>query len=200
MGIKRPDAEAFAEGAQYFRNILVDTSSLIVLADIGALEAAARLWHLATISEAAEEAGPEFRDRLGLIERQQGSAPNLTGSTAEPRIRIVPVAPAVPAASAAPAAQGPLKKPSSTDQKLVETAKFHRWPVLAEDRKILIAAEEAGLYCFDSLLAIELLKAMSTNGLKAYPGWHRKITERNTYTPYRLSWAEQVATALQKLM
>ncbi|MCA1950788.1 MAG: hypothetical protein LDL24_09465 [Treponema sp.] len=200
MGINRPDteadAEAFVEAARHFKDILADTSSLIVLADIGALETAASLWRLATIAEAAEEARPELRAQLGITE-QQGGALDPADSIARPLIRIVPASHAAPTV---PSAKGPITKGMSTDQKLVETAKAHRWPVLAEDRKILIAAEEAGLVCFDCLVAIELFKALSDAGQEAYPRWHRRITERNTYTAYRRSWAEQIAIALQKLM
>lgn len=52
------DPEAFAERALDYDAVVVDASSLIVLADIGALAAARLAWRLRTISAAANEAGP----------------------------------------------------------------------------------------------------------------------------------------------
>lgn len=169
----QPDAEAFAEAARHFCDILIDASSIIVLADIGALERAAQIWRLATIPEAALEAGPDL----------------LTKEEHPITIRQV-----------SPIQTERLQGKPSTDLLLVETAKKHRWPLLSEDRKILMAAEDAGLHCFDSLVAIELLKALSSQEPALYEGWHRRILSRNKYSSYRRSWADQIAMALMKLM
>jgi hypothetical protein len=191
-----PDPEAFVEAARHFREILIDASSIIVLSDIEALETAAKIWQLITIPEAAAEAGPSMI--------QQDGAPM--------EIQIVPAEVLAKLSDTGPAASIPRPtqdgvagstdraKKSSTDLFLVETAKKHRRPLLAEDRKILMAAEEAGLDCFDSLVAIELLRGFSPEGNRSYPRWHKNILERNSYTAYRLSWAEQVAMAMIKLL
>ncbi len=51
------DPEGFAERALGYAAVVADASSLIVLADIGALAAARRSWRLLTIAAAAAEAG-----------------------------------------------------------------------------------------------------------------------------------------------
>lgn len=170
----QPDAESFVEAARHFCEILIDASSIIVLADIGALERASHTWRLATIPEAALEAGPD------LLTKEE-----------RPIIIIREVS---------PIQTKRLQGKPSTDLLLVETARKHRWPLLSEDRKILMAAEEAGLLCFDSLVAIELLKALSPQGPQLYEGWQRRILSRNKYSSYRRSWAEQIAMAIIKLM
>jgi len=173
MGNSAPDAEAFVEAARHFSALLIDASSLIVLADIGALEVASRTWHLATIPEAAAEAGDALRTEQGdPIQVQQ----------------IHPIRPEK------------IKGEPSTDILLLETAKKRRLPLLSEDRKILMAAEEAGLFCLDSLAAIELLKGFSPQGPGLYTEWHSKILSRNKYASYRLSWADQIAMAIIKLL
>ncbi|AEJ18364.1 hypothetical protein [Gracilinema caldarium] len=173
MGYPEADAEAFVETARSFSDILIDTSSIIVLSAIGALETASQTWELVTIPEAVSETGAL------LINIKEGS------------IKIRQIKPQNPEN---------IKSKTNTDQLLVETAKKHHLPLLAEDRKILIAAEEAGLLCFDSLVAIELLKGLSSQGARSYSDWHNRILLRNKYSPYRLSWAERIAIAIMKLV
>jgi PIN domain nuclease of toxin-antitoxin system len=173
MRYPEADAEAFVEASRNFSDILIDASSLIVLSYIGALETAEKTWQLITIPEVATEVGP------------------LLMNTAEdiPKVRQV-----------SPQLSRTIEEMVNTDRLLVETAKKYHWPLLTEDRKILIAAEEVGLFCFDSLVAIELLKGFSNQGARSYNDWHNRLLLRNKYTPYRLSWAEQIAVALMKLL
>lgn len=180
MGSATPDAELFVESARRFTHILADASSLIVLADIGALEAAADTWQIVTIPEAAEEAGPI----LGYSEPLSSLIQHVT--TYESPLEAK--------------REGSRRGTTSTDRLLLKTALHHQWPLLSEDRKILMAAEEAGLDCLDSLVAIELLQGFSVEGPQSYSHWRQRILERNKYTTYRLSWAEQVARAIQKLL
>ncbi|HON12704.1 MAG: hypothetical protein ACOZCE_12205 [Spirochaetota bacterium] len=191
-----PDPEAFVEAARHFREILIDASSIIVLSDIGALETATKIWQLITIPEAAAEAGPS-------LVQQNGSPIYIQIVPAEVLARLSNTGPAAsitrPPQDGAAGSSARAKK-ASTDLLLIETAKKHRRPLLAEDRKILMAAEDAGLDCFDSLVAIELLRGFSPEGNRSYPRWHKNILERNSYTAYRLSWAEQVAMAMIKLL
>lgn len=190
------DPEAFVEAARHFREILIDASSIIVLSDIGALETAAKTWQLFTIPEAAAEAGT-------ALVQQDDTRLDIQIVPAE--ILATPSSPG-PAASITRPPQGGAAgssarpKQAPTDWLLVATAKKLRRPLIAEDRKLLIAAEEAGLDCFDSLVAIELLRGFSPEGSRSYPRWHKNILERNSYTAYRLSWAEQVAMAMIKLL
>jgi len=173
MNTTAPDAEAFVESARHFSELIIDASSLIVLADIGALETASNTWRLVTIPEAAAEAGPDLHNEAGNP------------------VKVLQVSPVKPEK---------VKGEPSTDLLILETAKKHHWPLLSEDRKILISAEEAGLPCFDSLVAIELLKGFSPQGFKFYKEWHRRILSRNKYASYRLSWADQIAMAIIKLL
>jgi hypothetical protein len=90
--------------------------------------------------------------------------------------------------------------PSSgnNDQCLVQKACSMHLPILSEDRKILIAAEEANLYCFDSLILLELLRFKESISEIYYSELKRKLLVRNIYRPNRLQWAQCVGIAVDK--
>jgi hypothetical protein len=87
----------------------------------------------------------------------------------------------------------------STDRALVESAAKARLPLLSEDKKVLMAAEERGLDCFDVLIALELLSANGTLAPEQYADVRARLLERNTYRGDRLSWAQSVGAAASKL-
>ncbi len=156
-----PDPEAFVRRAAGFRALAVDASSLIVLADIGLLDAAHRTWRLHTVPAVAAEAGAASRD--------------------------VALLPAV-------------DTPAGNDQALLTAALRAGLPLLTEDRRLLIAAEEADLDCFDVLVALELLLAAGTLDPERHQTARAGLLARNDYRPYRLVWAEAVGCAAAKFI
>lgn len=155
------DPAEFALLSRHFEQVLLDSSSYIVLKDIGALEVASKAWRFCTIQEVHRE--------IGYI-----TVPVLIIPTVEAEEGI-PV-----------------------DQLLLETARETGIPLLSEDRKLLEAAGNTGLACFDALSAIEVLREKLKNPdiPDAYTRWKRRILHRNRYRPDRLEWAEGLAQSL----
>lgn len=158
---RRADGEAFVDRARGFHIIAADASSLIVLADIGAREAALSAWRFAAPDTVRREAG---------------------------------------AAAAGVASLGAGVASRTPDAALVAAAAAAGLPVLSEDRRVLMNAEEAGLDCFDSLVALELLRGLGALDEAAYQGSRALLLRRNDCRPYRLAWAREVAAAADKLL
>lgn len=87
----------------------------------------------------------------------------------------------------------------STDRALVESAAKARLPLLSEDKKVLMAAEDRGLDCFDVLVALELLAANGKLDGEQYEAVRARLMDRNAYRGDRLSWAQAVGAAAAKL-
>ncbi len=160
-------AEAFLRRVLTFTAVAVDASSLIVLSDIKALDAALRTWRLTPPKAVADEAGP-LAERLDIAD------------------------PAAPAASTNQA------KTAQNDALLVRTASAAGIPLLSEDRKILMAAETAGIDCFDALVALELLRGSPFFTESDYGAARNALLARNEYRPYRLAWAREIEAARMK--
>ncbi len=86
------------------------------------------------------------------------------------------------------------------DAALVAAAAAAGLPVLSEDRRVLMAAEDAGLDCFDALVALELLRSLGALDEAAYAAARAALLERNDCRPYRLAWAREVAAAADKFL
>ncbi len=156
------DPEAFVRRAGGFSRLAVDACSLIVLAEIGVLDEAAKTWRLHTVPAVAAEAG-SIAQGLTLLPAEPGAAVN-------------------------------------NDLALLQSALRAGLPLLSEDRKVLIAAEEADLDCFDTLVALELMVAAGTLTPERRLAARNQLLLRNAYSPYRLVWAEAVANAAAKFI
>jgi hypothetical protein len=97
----------------------------------------------------------------------------------------------------APAASGP--GAAGADRDVVAAAERENLPVLAEDMKVLRAAEDAGLDAFDGLVAVEVLAARGALNWAEAEAVRLRLRSMADYPPRRLSWAAAVAAALAKL-
>ena len=194
----RADPEAFASRALGFRDLAADSSSLIVLAEIGLLASALARWRLSTTAAVAAELRAGDRGEGCGEGRGEGCAADGRPDAGRQPDSEAPFGAVRVVEEQASPALGADGKPLSADAGLVSLAARLGLPVLSEDGRILRAAEERGLDCLDSLVAVELLAAAgSITGEQAEDG-RRLIRARSIISPARAAWAGAVGLAAEK--
>lgn len=88
--------------------------------------------------------------------------------------------------------------PLSVDAALVAEAAARGLPLLSEDKKVLMAADARGLDCFESRVALELLRALGRLDGRAYAASSAALDARLAPSPAREARARDVAAAAAK--
>ena len=174
----RADPEAFASRALDFRVLVADSSSLIVLAEIGLLASALARWRLSTAASVIAELRTGRKVPGGRLNDE-----GLFGA-----IRIID----------GPEEKGADGKPLSTDAALLSLALRAGLPLLSEDGRMLRAAEEGNMDCLDSLVALELLQATGAISREQADACLLRLRSRSIVSPARAAWAGEVGQAAAK--
>jgi hypothetical protein len=80
--------------------------------------------------------------------------------------------------------------PGPTDPAVLETALRMNLPLISEDRKLLLRADEAGLVYYNALVMLEFLLFKDAVGREGYKTHKISLSAEARYSPRVLAWAE----------
>jgi len=168
MGHISDDGPPELANFNHMRQAVIDTSALIVLQKLEILELLAQALKLKTIAEVKAEFGSELPVAISLLD---DFPPH--GLPADYQ-RLI------------------------TDRKLVAQAIARRHPLIAEDRRILKAGDEAGLPVYVTLVMVVFLVYRQMLDQSGYDHCRRRLATEYNYAPAVLHYADDLMLALEK--
>lgn len=92
-----------------------------------------------------------------------------------------------------------VSKSLPNDQKLITAALQLRWPVISEDRNILIHMRRAKLPYFNSLMMLNFLLFKNRIDLKSHVLYHERLKKYAWYNPYVWEYGKNICDAIADL-
>lgn len=172
--------------------VYADSSSLIVLDKLELLESFAAFARIALIDGVEKELGTLATKLAGVANIVRPS----TADTPTPPRKNASKTPLPLEPAEIAFILHPLK---TTDRALVEAALPHRAPILAEDRRILRAAEDLDLPVIDSLSAALILHLANRIPAATYQNARATLATTYRYAPPLLARADNILFYHQKM-
>lgn len=87
----------------------------------------------------------------------------------------------------------------SNDQKLITAALKLRWPVISEDRKVLLRTERANLPYFNSLMMLNFLLYRKRINPKSHAMYFDRLKQYARYSPHVWEFGKNIYNAIADL-